>query len=190
MKLILFGGVQGVGKTTLLSWLEDKFPGRLTLLNPGELFRRYFYNEKIKTAEEIEELIVSKLEEMPADSIVIIHWHYAVRQPTGYIPQINFSRLKRIAESGKIEQIILLLVEAPTDAVLERRLKDGLAKKRNLSQSVINEEIATEEEFLIKQRDLFFQILGNHNITVFRLTNTDLRATKLLLYKFFKSLLG
>ena len=93
MKLILLGGVQGVGKTTLLSWLENKFAEKITLLNPGELFRRYFYNERIKTIEEIEELIANKLEKMPNDSVVVVHWHYAVRRLSKYIPQINFSRL-------------------------------------------------------------------------------------------------
>lgn len=190
MKLILFGGIQGVGKTILLSWIENIFAGQITLLNPGELFRRYFYNEKIKTIEEIEELIVNKLEEMQNDSVAVLHWHYAVLRPTGYIPQINFSRLNRIVKSGKIEQVILLLVEAPVDAVLERRLADCRIKKRNLSLSVMREEIAAEEEFLIMQRDLFSQALGNHNIVVFRLTNIDLQATKRVLFNFFKIVIG
>ncbi len=190
MKLILFGGVQGVGKTTLLSWLKNKFAGKIKLLNPGGLFRRYFYNKKIKTTKEIEELIANKLEKMPNNSVVVVHWHYAVRRPSGYIPQINFSRLKRIAKNGNIEKIILLLVEAPVDAVRERRLKDRRAKKRALSRSVIGKEIAADEEFLIRHRVLFSQILGCHNVVIFRLTNNDLRTAKLLLCNFFKSLLG
>lgn len=189
MKLILFGGIQGVGKTTLLSWLENKFAGQLELLNPGELFRRYFYNERVKTLEEIEELIVSKLLKIPNDSAVVVHWHYAVRRPSGYIPQINFSRLKQIAESGKIEQVILLLVEAPIDVVLERRLRDRRTKKRSLSRSIINKEVAVDEKFLTKHKALFSRILGNHRVVVFRLTNVDMRPAQLRLCKFFKTLL-
>jgi len=190
MKLILFGGVQGVGKTTLLSLLEDKFRGKIKLLNPGELFRHYFYNKKIKTTEEIEELIVSKLVKMSNDSIVVVHWHYAVRRPSKYIPQINFSRLKQLAKSDNIEKIVLLLVQAPVDVVRERRVKDSRTKKRDLSRSAISKEIAADEEFLVKHRVLFSQILGSHNVSVFRLTNNDLRTAKLLLFNFFKSLLS
>ena len=47
MKLVLVGGVAGVGKTTLLSWLQDKFGRRIKFLDPGELFRKFFYKEKL-----------------------------------------------------------------------------------------------------------------------------------------------
>ena len=189
MKLILFGGVQGVGKTTLLSWLESKFAGQITLLNPGELFRRYCYDNKVKTTEEVEELILNKLEKMPNDSIAVVHWHYAVKRPSGYIPQINFPRLKRMAKSGNIEKIVLLVVEAPVALVGERRLRDRQTKKRDLCQPAISEEIAADEKFLVEHRLLFSQILGAHNVTIVRLTNTDLPAAKVLLGNFFKSLL-
>ena len=190
MKMIFFGGIQGVGKTTLLSWLENQFKGQIVLLNPGELFRRYFYNEKITTIEEIEEMIVCELEKMPNDSTVVIHWHYAVRRPSGFIPQICFSRLKRIAESGKIEQVVLLQVVTSVNAVCERRLKDHQAKKRKLSQVAINEEVSADEEFLTKHKVLFSRVLGGKNVTVLRLVNDDLRATQTTLYKFFKTLLS
>ena len=189
MKLILLGGVQGVGKTTLLSWLENKFAEKITLLNPGELFRRYFYNERIKTIEEIEELIANKLEKMPNDSVVVVYWHYAVRRLSKYIPQINFSRLQRITESGKIEQVILFLVEAPATVVLERRLRDRRIKKRGISHSTINKEVAAEEKFWAKHKALFSRILGNRRVTAFRLTNISLRITKLRLSKLFEMLL-
>lgn len=190
MKLILFGSVQGVGKTTLLSWLEDEFTGQIVVLNPGELFRRYFYDEKLKTIEEIEELIASKLEEMPDSAVAVLHWHYAVRRPEGYIPQIAFSRLERLAKSGKIEQVVLLMVEAPIDVVLERRAADRKSKKRALSRSVIREEVAADEEFLMKHQTLFAEVLGDRNVVVFRLPNVDLEATKRLLGSFFTSLLN
>lgn len=189
LKLVLFGGVQGVGKTTLLSWLENKFVGQIKLLDPGELFRRYFYDKKIKTIEEIEELITNKLEEMPTDIVAVVHWHYALRLPSGYIPQIDFSRLKRIAESGKIEQVVLLLVEAPVDILLRRRMADRLSKKRALLPSALREEIAADEEFFIRHWVIFSEAIGNQNVVTFRLTNINLRATKSVLYRFFKLLL-
>ncbi|OHB23798.1 MAG: hypothetical protein A3J67_02930 [Parcubacteria group bacterium RIFCSPHIGHO2_02_FULL_48_10b] len=190
MKLILFGGIQGVGKTTLLSWIKNEFAGKIKLLNPGALFRRYHYNKKIKTTQEIEELIVNKLGKMPNDSAVVVHWHYAVRRPSRYIPQISFSRLKRIAESGNIEKIVLLLVSAPVDIVRERRLKDSRKKKRAFSRSAIRKEVAADEKFLIKHQILFSQILGDSNVKVVRLINNDLQTTRLFLGNLFESMLS
>ncbi|OGN01083.1 MAG: hypothetical protein A3B91_00690 [Candidatus Yanofskybacteria bacterium RIFCSPHIGHO2_02_FULL_41_29] len=190
MKLILFGGVQGVGKSTLLHWLENQPKHRITLLNPGELFRRYFYNEQVKTIEEIEELIVSEIEKMPSNSVLVAHWHYAVRQPSKYIPQISFSRLKRIAESGKVEQIVLCLVEASVDSIYERRLIDHQTKKREFSKSSIEEEIHIEEEFLAKYQILFSKILGSNRVTTTRINNNDLGVAESTLHDLFGKLLS
>ncbi len=189
MKLVLFGGVQGVGKTTLLSWCENQFKSRITLLNPGELFRWYFYDEKIKTTEEIEELVVSELEKMPDNATAVLHWHYAVSRPSGFIPQISFSRLKRIAESGRIEQVVLLVLEASPDSIYERRLKDYQGKKRELSISVICEELRADEEFFTKEQALFTQALGGKSVSTVRLANADVDAAKAALCEFFKALL-
>lgn len=190
MKLVLFGGVQGVGKTTLISWLENKFKGRLVVLNPGELFRRYFYSKQVKTTEEVEELMVSKIKKAPEAAVVIAHWHYAVRRPSGYIPQISFERLKRIAESGKVNQVILLSVEASADMIYERRLADYKKGSRALSKAAINEEIKSDKEFFAKHKTLFLKILGKKKAIVFRVTNNDLKMAEAALYKLFKKLLG
>ena len=139
MKLVFFGGVQGVGKTTLIAWLKNEFPGWIKFLNPGALFRRYYYRSKLKTLEEIEELIVKKILSAPQNSIVVLHWHYAVKRPSAYIPQMKFSRLKRIAESGKIERAILLSVEVPASLILKRRALDSRKKKRSLSMPAIRD---------------------------------------------------
>lgn len=190
MKLILFGGIQGVGKTTLLSCLERKCLGRIIILNSGELFRRYVYDQRIKIAEEVEEYLLETLLAMPDDSVVVLHWHYAVSRPDGYIPQISFSRLKRLAESRKIEQIILVSVRAPADVVRERRLADYQKKKRSLSLIEIQEEAAVDEEFLIQHRVLFSQTLGHNNVVVFRFVNMDSKIKNPILYDFFRKLLS
>lgn len=189
MKLVLCGGVQGVGKTTLLTLLENEFPGRIATLDPGELFRRYFYENRSKTIEEIEDLVVDTLKEMPDDVVAIVHWHYAVRRPEGYVPQIALSRLARLAKSGKIGQVVLLRVEAPADVVLKRRAKDQEPKKRALSRPIILEEMAADEQFLARHQTLFSEALGSRNVTVFRLLNTELDAARNLLGDFFKSLI-
>lgn len=190
MKLVLFGGVQGVGKTTLLSGLKNTFVGRITVLDPGELFRRYVYNEKIKTTEEIEECIVGKLLTMPGDSVAVLHWHYAVRRPTGYIPQISFSRLKRLAESGKIEQAILVMIEASPDMVRKRRLADCQTKQRSISRIIIREEMEADEFFLNKHKSLFSRVLGDRNVVVTRFVHADIALTRRVVDDFFATLLG
>lgn len=188
MTLVLFGGISGVGKTTLISILKGRFGSRIRLINPGELFRRYFYHKKVKTIAEIEELIVSKLTRMPRDSIVVVHWHYAVRRPSGYISQIKFSRLERIAKSGKVDKVVLLLVEAPAKVVRKRRSKDCKIKKRSVSMAAICEEMRANEKFLAKHNALLSKILGKHNVEILRLSNIDLRTARLALNVFFKKL--
>jgi adenylate kinase len=189
MKLILFGGVKGVGKTTIISWLQHKFAGEIRVLDPGELFRRYFYTKKVKTIDEIEELLMSKIMNMPHASTVVVHWHYAVKRPSGYIPQINFSRLKRIAKSGKVTKIVLLVVDAPIHVIRERRLKDRQTKKRGVARSIIREEIDTDERLLARHRALFSKALSPGKVQIFRLTNVDLPKTKIVIEEYFKKLL-
>lgn len=182
MKLLLFGGVQGVGKTTLLAWLKNKCDERIVLVNPGELFRNYHH---IKTVEEIEEMVVEKLKNVPDDATVIAHWHYAVRRPSGYIPQIDWPRIKRMTKKGAIQYVGLFLITAPPDTIRKRRLKEYAEKKRPLSRTIIRKEIAAEEKFLEKHYILFSKALGNQNVGVFRLANNDLREAKLRLWTIF-----
>lgn len=190
MKLVFFGGVQGVGKSTLLSWLEEQFRGRVVLLNPGELFRQYFYRERLKTVNEIEEMIVQEIERYPNDAIVVLHWHYAVPRPEGFIPQISFSRLERLARSGKIQQAILLSVQAPIDTIYERRVKDRQDKKREFSKESIRREINADRKFLAKHRGIFTEALGEDRVTELLILNEDLTAAQAELHKFFTNFLN
>lgn len=186
MKLIFFGGVKGVGKTTLLAWIKQQYSESIVILDAGELFRRYHYHNNIKTAEEVEELIVQKFQNMPERAVVAIHWHYAVRRPSGHIPQISYPRLQRIAKSGCVEEAILLLVEAPINLVCKRRLKDKQTKKRTLSPLVVREEADWEEKLLRKHYALFSRILGKRRVNIFRLNNEDLHTAQKCLRTFFE----
>lgn len=186
MKLIFFGGVKGVGKTTLLAWLKKKYPENIVVLDAGELFRRHHYHSNRKTAHEVEELIVHKLENMSKHSVVAIHWHYAVWRPSGYIPQISCPRLQRIARSGCVKEVILLLVEAPINLVCKRRLKDKKTKKRALSQLAVREEADWEEKLLRRHYALFSRILGKRRVNIFRLNNEDLHIAQKRLRTFFE----
>ncbi|MBI4991893.1 MAG: AAA family ATPase [Candidatus Harrisonbacteria bacterium] len=187
--LIFIGGVPGAGKTALSSWMELQYENRIKLLNPGELFRRYFYKERIKTIEEIEELIAGELGKALSDSAAVAHWHYAVRRPSGYIPQISFSRLRRLAKSGQVDRALLLLIDAPAEVIRERRLRDQAIKKREPVLPIIHEELWTEEEFWVMHQALFSDILGDDRVTALRLANIDFCKTKANLEEIFSSFL-
>lgn len=190
MKIVFFGGVKGVGKSTLLSWLEKLYKDRFEYIDPGELFRRYHYEEKILTTEEVEELIVKSIEEAPSHSIMVVHWHYAVWRPTGFIPQISFPRLRRIAHNPNIELVFLLSVEASVESIYERRLKESGIKSRPLSFSSISEEAAADEDFLMRHRAIFSEAIGDNNVTVVRFQNEKLKKAEQDLAVFFERLLA
>lgn len=189
MKLVLFGGIQGVGKTTLLSWLERKYAGRIVILDAGELFRRYVYIGRTKTADEVEEFIVDTLRRLPDDSVVVAHWHYAVRHAGEYIPQISFARLKHLAENGKIKKVVLITLTAPPGEVRRRRMAEYHIKRRDISELKICEELETDEQFLRKQKELFSRVLGEDSVIAARFMNADLESAKRALDDFFVTLL-
>lgn len=191
MKLVLFGGIQGVGKTTLISWLKQTFPRQLKILDAGEMFRRYVYGQrKIKSAKEVEKLIVEKLLAWPRNAVVVVHWHYAIRRPEGYIPQIHFSRLARIARSGKIAHATLLLVETSAKRILKRRWDNRETKTRPLLLATIRRETRKEEKFLAKTYQMFSQELGRKRVTKYRLRDTRLPVAKKRLARYFEALLA
>lgn len=189
MKLVLFGGIQGVGKTTLLSWLERKYAGRIIVLDAGELFRRYAYAGKTKTADEVEELIADTLRGLPDDSVAVAHWHYAVRRPGGFIPQISFVRLKHLAESGKIKNVVLITLTAPPGEVQRRRAAEDHVKRRDISELKIREEMEMDEQFLRRHKELFSRALGENNVIATRFMNTDLESIKRALDDFFVTMI-
>ena len=161
-KISLLGGVAGVGKTTLFHALMERYGDNGVLyFDPGEIYRRDFYLNKLKTIPEIEDSIADEMiSSMSRNFSIISHWHYAVHRPGGYIPQISFERIKKVAESEVIDMALLVLVEAPADIILARRLKDARIKTRPLSLEIINEEIAREREFLEKELTIFTKVLG------------------------------
>jgi adenylate kinase len=181
------GGVAGVGKTTLLSGIERKYAGKIRLINPGELFRRYYYHNPTMTADEVEELIERQLLDAPDDALAVAHWHYAVRRKR-YMPQISFQRLRRLAKSDKIERVMLLLIEAPPDIIIERRRKDVAAKRRPLSRLVIEDEVHWEQKFWLSHMRLFSAALGDDHVEAIRIANCDLEAAKLQLSRLIASL--
>lgn len=150
MRLVFFGGVHGVGKTTLLERTLTVRDEKLKVVDPGELFWKHVYQQKDKTPEETEMLATELIErECRLYSLVICNWHYAVWTPSGYVPEIAFSRLVAMVERVNPECVHLVLVRAPTDVVLKRRVADRAIKKRKIDMACIEEEMA-QTEFLYR----------------------------------------
>ncbi|MBI3633580.1 MAG: AAA family ATPase [Candidatus Vogelbacteria bacterium] len=178
MKLIFLGGVQGVGKTTLSEWLLREFTGKIEFVDPGELFRQYYFREKLKTFDEIEDMFVEKILSMPKDVTILIHWHYAVTHMGGFIPQIGFSRLERLVTSENVESVVLISVRVPVDIIRERRRKDFKGKKRELSKESITLEVEKDLEFMGMHASLFMKHLGSRNVSSCVIENIDLDIAK------------
>jgi adenylate kinase len=171
VKLVLLGGVQGVGKSTIFEYLKSRFGDEVVFLDPGELFRQYCYKVGGKSPEEVEEIILKDLLDLAEDAVVVAHWHFAVLRPDGYIPQISFDRLKRLALSGKFDKALLVSVEASTDIIRSRRLKDSSGKKRNLVRQMIDEERRLDLEYLIEHYELLSGILGKDKVKTHYFSN-------------------
>lgn len=143
MKLVFFGGVHGVGKTTLLEKVLGTLNKKPHVVDPGVLFWEHVYRKKDKTADETEVLVAEAIErECSLYPVVICNWHYAVWTLKGYIPQIAFPRLASLVERVGPECVHLILVDAPVDVVLERRKKDRSIKRRKVDRACVAEEIA------------------------------------------------
>ena len=170
--------------------LENRFSGRFEILDPGELFRRYFYNEKIMALEEIEDMIVRKIENVPDGKAIILHWHYAVRRPSGYTPQISFSRLRKLAENDRVKKAALVLVTASAVNLYERRQKEYSVKKRELYLDDIRDEILTDEKYFNKHHRLFSDVLGSKKVTALKVVNEEISAAESILSVFLSAFLG
>lgn len=146
MKLVFFGGVHGVGKTTLLERVVKESPAGLHVVDPGELFWEHVYHKKDKTPAEVEMLVIELIAEAcRVHPVVICNWHYAVWTPGGYVPQLAFDRLALLIDRVNPECAYSVLVGASARIVLARRVSDRLVKKRKIDLASVEEEIAHTE---------------------------------------------
>lgn len=167
MNILLLGGVQGVGKSTTLALLKKQLGTRARMIDPGELFRRYFYKKRRKTIEQIEEMVVQKILATPTDMIALVHWHYAVPRRGKYITQISVTRLKHLVTDARIEQVMLGLLKAPPAVIHERRKADHCFKKRSLSKKKLGEEIQMENKFFSRQKKIITTAIGTKKVFSF-----------------------
>lgn len=180
MKLILVGGVHGVGKTTLLDYLAKKIGGTMRVFDPGAYFWKHLIEAKDKTPAEIEAMVVNELAKTGKEEVVVCNWHYAVWTKDGYVPQLAYDNLERIVSLLAPEKIILMLVTASAEDIHQRRKKDLPKRKRKIGMRYVLEEIEATESAFAKH----LRVLEKHtDVWFLRLDNTKLRKAKKLLLK-------
>lgn len=145
--VILFGGVHGVGKSTLLSGAE--YPGdSVAFFDPGPLFTEHLCHRKDKSSPEIERMVSDKLIALSRNHpLVISNWHWAVWTPKGYVPQLAEEEFLRFLRGSRPRCLYLVEVTAPVELVLARRLEDKAFRKRKLDLNSVHEEAAMSDAF-------------------------------------------
>lgn len=171
MKLLVFiGGVQGVGKTTVMEKSQQLDP-TLAIFDPGRIFELYHLEQKVVEPKVLEEMVVLGLTGLSQEK-TLINWHYGVWYGRRYIPHISWKLLEQVARRlGASTEILFVLLTADLDLVLQRRQADaekGL-KKRPLSRKTINYELRTEKRFFQEHLQLFERnkvvalVIDNHD---------------------------
>jgi adenylate kinase len=150
-RIVFIGGPHGVGKTTVIAKLQKSHP-HILLFDPGDLFWKLHYDNKILEPRAIEKIVADCLIKTKQE-IMFVNWHYAVWTKNGYIPQIsldvwchNFcNRFRGI--------INLFLLELDAKTLLARRTADANSgKKRKLDMACVEEEIDATHNLFLKIR--------------------------------------
>ncbi len=145
--VILFGGVHGVGKSTLLSGAE--YPGDdVAFFDPGPLFIEHLYRRRDKSSSEIERMVSDELIALGrGHPLVVSNWHWAVWTRNGYVPQLAAEEFLRFLTRSRPCCLYLVEVTAPAELVLARRLRDAPIRKRKLDLACVREEAAMSDAF-------------------------------------------
>lgn len=148
MRLVICGGVHGVGKTTVMDRVLALLGEKCSRFDPGELFMKHLYRQKDKAGREIEEMVAEQLVRRVLSSpLVLSNWHYAVWQPEGYIPQVRMELWDRVLRETRGAQIVLALVTASPEDILARREKDRGIRRRKLSLDAVREELRQTKRY-------------------------------------------
>ncbi len=106
----------------------------------------HVYRAHDRTPREVEKLVANELAHKCCRyPWIICNWHYGVWTPVGYVPQIDFSLLQRIAECPTLRKIYLVQITATPEHILERRLKDRQLRRRKLDLACVKEEVAATQ---------------------------------------------
>ncbi len=145
-KVIIVGGLAGVGKTTVLDALYKRLTGQ------GKKFHVFVYGTVmldeamklgIKDRDEMRRLSFEEQKELQAraakrineDGIIFVDTHYIIPTPYGYLPGLPWHVLSEL----KPTHLVLLLAEP--QEIIRRRMNDPTRKREAVSEAEINYEI-------------------------------------------------
>ncbi|MEM0097076.1 MAG: adenylate kinase [Conexivisphaerales archaeon] len=145
-KVIIVGGLAGVGKTTVLNKLYNR------LTDEGKKFHVFVYGTVmleeaerlgVKDRDEMrnlsfesqKELQVRAARKIAADGITFIDTHYMIPTPYGYLPGLPAHVLAEL----KPTHLVLLLAD-PSE-IIRRRMNDLTRKRETKNEADINYEI-------------------------------------------------
>ena len=175
MNLLIVGGAHGVGKTTLLDGARAALPAEVAFFDPGEYFWRHLYGTGDLTAAEVERLVAAELLRLRDRPLVVSNWHYAVWTPAGWVPQLPLPLWRETIASLAPAAVRLVLVEAPAEVILARRLRDRKQRKRKLDRAAVERELAESRRY----RELFLrEVSGLTDIAAVDIDNVDLAAAQ------------
>lgn len=186
MKLVLIGGVHGVGKTTLMERVRLALPpNALTTFDPGEYFWSLCYTRNILSPDTVEELVVKRMMLFSGSNLIASNWHYAVWQPDGYIPQLRFDRFAQLLSFLSPEYLGLVHITASTQHILNRRIQDRESRKRKVDLACILQEQNETERLL----NLHLRVARSHCPSeMVRIENDDLEQSTSCLLRIFSQL--
>ena len=126
---IIIAGIAGVGKTTVLKKLLEKFD--IEIVNFGDVM---FEMAGVKNRDEMRKLPYERqleLQKKAAEKIakkenIIIDTHSTIKTPYGYLPGLPYDVLKILNPKR------IILIEASPEEILARRKKDEGIRERDV----------------------------------------------------------
>jgi adenylate kinase len=145
-------GVAGVGKTTVVSKLIDKFKGALLVNFGSVMFEEAKRRRWAKHRDELRKLTVArqkKLQTLAAgrisrqkEKVVVVDPHLFIRTAEGYWPGLPFEVVRALRPTH------LVLVEASPEEIVTRRAKDRKRYLDFVGKESVAEEIELARGFL------------------------------------------
>lgn len=170
-KIIYFGGVPGVGKTTLGKLITDYIPS-INYISSGEIkgieAKRRF-NQNLSSLNQEQTYILNswffdKLKSEKQKGVYLVDTHYTYPLPDKKFVKLLHDKSVKIID-------LFILVEAEANEIAQRRINRG-RKKDSVNINFIKEEIKNEREEAYHLSEVF-------NKPLIKLNNNDTLETSI-----------
>jgi len=140
MALIVMG-LPGVGKTSVLKEAMRKIKSKVTIINYGDIVaeiakrnRDAILDLPVKEHLKLQDAVVSRLVKVANKPKTIVDTHAILRRkPLGYIAGLHPLFFKKLKVDG------FIFIDAPSDQIIARRIKDKTRERVYLSKDEIDE---------------------------------------------------